>query len=826
MRVPLSWLKEFVEIKMPIEKLAQRLGVAGMEVAKIDYVGKASPKGEGLSWEGIFVGKLSEVKAHPNADRLKIAVVDFGNRLVESVTGAPNINIGDVGQKVAVAIVGAQIFDGHTKEKKLITVQAGVLRGVASQAVLCSEKELGLSDDHSGVMILESKAKVGSALRKVLGDIVLELELTPNYARCLSVVGVAREIAALTGQKLKIEKPSWQAKGKPIKGQIELQIKDKSLCARYSATLIRDVKIGPSPHWMQHRLRLAGQRPINNIVDITNYVMLEWGQPLHAFDYDVLRPRPDKKIPTIVVRRAEQGEKLRTLDNVDRDLTTDTLLICDGQGPIALAGVMGGAESEVRESTTNILLESAQFQGTNNRRTAQRLQLFSEAARRFTRGVPAESTVLAAMRASELMRELAGGTIASGVADLYPKKQKPKPITISLTEFNRLLGMELSAREIVKILKSLECKVLATKTTLKVVPPYYRLDLEIEADLVEEIARVVGYDKIPTTLMSDTLPTQQRNQSLELEQCVRDSLVASGLTEVINYSPTNLACIGKLEPQPQKHPEDGTNYVRISNPMSAEREYLRQSLLNGLLETVWANLRHADRVAVFEIGRLYLPKEDKILPDEVRSLGIALVGPRSEKSWNGEKGELDFFDLKGVIEALLRAIGVTQIAFKAEGHLSAHPGRCASLSVQDEIVGSLYEVHPQVRENFDLPKKRVAVAELNLEKILSKAGALTYYEKLPRYPSVDRDIAVIIDQNISASRIFQVIQERGGSLLKYTKLFDQYQGDPIPAGKKSLAYSLTYQAEDRTLTDEEVNQVHGGIMSAVEQELGAQVRAN
>jgi len=824
MRVPLSWLKEFVDIKMPIEKLAQRLGVSGMEVAKIEYVGKSSPKGDGLSWEHVYVGKLVEVKAHPNADRLKIAVVDFGEGLIESVTGAPNLNIGDAGHKVAVAKVGAQLYDGHVKEKKLMTVQAGVLRGVASQAVLCSEKELGLSDDHSGVMILDNGVKVGIALSKILGDIVLELELTPNYARCLSIVGVAREIAALTGQKLKLATPAWQAKGKRIKSQIELQIKDKDLCSRYTAALIRDVKIGLSPYWMQHRLRLAGQRPINNIVDITNYVMLEWGQPLHAFDYDKLRPRLGKKVPTIIVRRAEKNEKLRTLDTVERDLTDDTLLICDGQSPIALAGVMGGAESEVNEATTNILLESANFQATNNRRTAQRLQLFSEAARRFTRGVPVETTTIAAMRAAELMRQAAGGTIAVGFADSYPKKRKPRTITIALNEFCRLLGMELSTEEIIRVLKSLECKMQATKAALKVTPPYYRLDLEIEADLVEEVARVVGYDKIPTTLMRDTLPTQQRNCPLELEQRVRDVLTSAGITEVINYSPTNLESIAKLDPQ--KQIVDGSQYVRIANPMSAEREYMRKTLMNGLLETVWANLRHSDRVAIYEIGRLYLPKKGQVLPDEIRSLAIALVGPRTGKSWNAEKGEMDFFDLKGAIESVLNALGVTQIEFKNDTHPSAHPGRCACLYLQGEVVGGLCEVHPQVRENFDLPKKRIAVAELNLEKIIAKASLVTFYEKLPRYPSVERDIAVIIDQSVVSDRILQVIRQHGGVLLRRTMLFDQYQGDPIPVGKKSLAYSLTYQAEDRTLTDEEVNRTHAQIMNAVERELSAQVRSS
>jgi phenylalanyl-tRNA synthetase beta chain len=824
MRVPLSWLKEYVEIKMPVEKLAERLIMAGMEVAKLDYIGKPSPGGHGLSWDQIYVGKILEVKPHPNADQLTIAVVDCGNGPVESVTGAPNVRVGESGHKVAVAKVGAKLYDGHSTDARIFTVQASVLRGVASQVVLCSEKELGLSDDHSGVMYLDRDARVGSTLSRILGDIVIELELTPNYAHCLSIVGVAREVAALTGQKAIIEKPAWQAKGQPIKGQIELQIKDKDLCSRYSAALIRGVKVGPSPLWMQHRLRLAGQRPINNIVDITNYVMLESGQPLHAFDYEKLRPRAHRKIPTIVVRRAQTGEKLKTLDGLDRDLSDETLLICDGQGPVALAGVMGGAESEVSEQTTHILLESANFQATNNRRTAQRLQLFSEASKRFTRGLPAETTALAATRAAELMRQLAGGTIASGIADLYPVKRKTRTIRITPQEIARILGMRIAVNQIVRVLKSLECKVQATKTAIKVTPPCYRLDLGIDADIIEEIARVIGYENIPMTLLRDNLPPQKRNRSLELEQRVKAILTACGLTEVINYSPTNHESVTKLDPE--KKPIDSANYVRIANPMSSEREFMRQSLLNGLLETVGANFRHTDRVAIFEIGRVYLPRLGQMLPDEERRLGIALVGPRSEKSWNGASGELDFFDLKGVIESVLSALSLDQVEFRSEMHPSYHPGRSASVYVAGKKKGSLGELHPIVRDLFDLPKKRVCVAELDLERLLARAGTVVTYEKLPRFPAVDRDIAVILDQGVGAERIQSVIRQNGGAWLTRVTLFDQYTGAQIPAGKKSLAYSLTYQAEDRTLTDEEVNQVHAQVMAAVERELGAQVRAS
>jgi len=833
MRVPLSWLREYVDIEIPVEELARRLTAAGIEVAAIERIPHAP-----LSWAKVYVGQILEVKPHPNADRLRIAVIDYGKgRPVSSVVGAPNIQTGDKGQKVPLAEVGAVLIDGHS-DGKLFTVQEAQIRGVTSEAVICSEKELGLSDDHTGVLVLDDDAPVGAPLSDVLGDVVLELDLTPNLARCLSIIGVAREVAALTGKRIKLKEPEWEATGEPIEHQVEIKIADKDLCARYSASLIKNVKIAPSPFWLRRRLTLAGQRPINNIVDITNYVMLEWGQPLHAFDFEKLQTLNGKK--RILVRRAKPGERLTTLDGVERTLTGEMLLITDAKSarstrPIALAGVMGGLETEVSEGTKNILLESANFNGFNNRRTAQALKLFSEASLRFSRGIPPELTVLALKRASELMRQLAGGTIAQGIADVYAVKHKPKIIQITPAEVERILGIELSAERIVGILESLDFHCEATKRSIKVKVPYHRLDVEIGADLIEEIARMVGYDQIPNTLIYDTLPLQRRNLSLELEMRVKEILVGCGLTEVITYSLTDLESITKLDPD--KKLVETSSYIKVANPLSREREYMRQTLMNSLLETVGSNLRHTDRVTIFEIGRIYLPRAagpavapQAQLPDEPRRLGIALAGPRELASWQvGKLGgraaaPLDFFDLKGILEALLAHLQITHYVLVPTQHVTFHAGRAANLILNGEPIGILGEIHPKVREHFDLAAERVCLAEIDLEKLLAQVKPARYYEAIPRFPAADRDIAVIIDGDLPAYKIQELIEKTGGAWLKRVTLFDVYRGEQIPSGKKSLAYSLTYQADDRTLTDEEVNRVHEQIQRALEREFKAQVR--
>ncbi|MDH4209669.1 MAG: phenylalanine--tRNA ligase subunit beta, partial [Anaerolineae bacterium] len=470
MRVPLSWLKEYVDITLPVEELAERLTLAGLEVAAVEHVQVPEDR---PAWdpETIVVGEVVEVRPHPNADRLTLAVVNYGGDEPETVvTGAPNIKVGDTGLKAPFALRGARLYDGHVDGWKLSTLKPGKIRGIRSEAMICSEKELGLRDSHEEVLLLPYDAPVGVPLADYLDlfsipahDIVLDLDLTPNLARCLSIIGVAREVAALTGQHFRLEEPRMLAEGPSIEGQIEIEIADPDLCARYSATLIKGVKIGPSPYWMQRRLTLAGMRPISNIVDISNYVMLEWGQPLHAFDYHELRGRTDDGPPAIIVRRARPGEIMTTLDDVQRSLAPDMLLITDPGGPIAVAGVMGGFESEVTWETTDILLESANFDNISNRRTSQALKLPSEASQRFSRGIPASLTIPAVKWATELMRQLAGGVIAQGIADAYPVPQKTVTVETTPVEVERIMGVAVERDEIVRILESLEFQVRAAE---------------------------------------------------------------------------------------------------------------------------------------------------------------------------------------------------------------------------------------------------------------------------------------------------------------------------------------------------------------------------
>ncbi|MCC7352185.1 MAG: phenylalanine--tRNA ligase subunit beta [Anaerolineae bacterium] len=849
MKVPISWLKEYVNITVPIPALAERMTLAGLEVSGIDYIGVEPPTGAGQAAKGksqrvpwdrerIWVGQILEVRPHPNADRLTLATVEFGHGApLTVVTGAPNIRPGEKGQKVPFAQVGAKLIDGHYDDGRLLTLKAGKIRGVASEGMVCSEKELGLSDDHEGILILPDDAPVSVPLADYLGDVVLEVEITPNMARCMSIIGIAREVAALTGQKLRLAEPAMQAAGAPIAGQVAIEIPDSDLCNRYSATLIRGVTIGPSPFWLRHRLRLAGMRPISNVVDVTNYVMWEWGQPLHAFDYDKLAERAGGRAPIIIIRRARAGEKMTTLDGVARDLTTDMLLITDTAGPIAVAGVMGGAETEVTEQTRNILLESANFHNINNRRTSQALRLPSEASQRFGRGVPAGMTIPAATRATELMRVLASGVIAQGYADAYPVPQETSVVEITPGQVERILGMKVSAERITAILESLEFRVeKVAPEVLRCTVPWQRLDVSIAADLIEEVARVIGYDQIPTTLFDDTLPPQRRNLDLEAEERIRDILIGCGLQDTIAYSlvgqDTNHRLLAALNDPDSGYTAPGVipcllppaACIRLANPLTPEHDTMRTSLAPSALMILRDNLRFRDRIAQFEIGRVYWPRENQLLPDEPRHLCLVLTGPRESLSWHGGSGEMtDFYDLKGIVEALLSRLGIADARFAATTHPAFGP-RVARLTINGVDAGILGELHPQVRAAFDLPAQRVSLAEFALAPFLAAFNRPQTVTPLSAFPAVREDLAFIVDEGVTAEKVLAVMRAAGGDLLRAVELFDLYRGAPIPAGRKSLAYRLTYQADDRTLSADAVERLRNRIVKRVQQELGAELR--
>jgi phenylalanyl-tRNA synthetase beta chain len=828
MRVPLSWLKEYVDLVLPPDELAHRLTMAGIEVEEIEQVGAA--------WGPVYVGQVVALRQHPNADRLLLAELDLGERRLQAVTGAPNLR---VGAKVPVALPGARLASGS--DGAAFTVRPATLRGERSECVVCSEKELGLGEDHSGILILDASAPLGRPLGEVLGDTVFVLKLSPNRADCLAMLGVAREVAALTDQPLR--QPEWSVveEGPAAASFTQVEILDPDLCPRYIARIITGVRVGPSPRWLQDRLRLAGMRPINNIVDITNYVMLEIGQPLHAFDYERLAGR------RIVVRRARAGERLTTLDGVDRALSPDMLAIADAERPVAIAGVMGGLDSEVTESTTTILLESASFHPTSVRRTARALRLPSEAARRFERTVPVERPPVGAARAAELMRQIAGGRVAPGAVDAYPRPRAPRRIHLALAEVSRLLGQDFAVEAVERILGRLGFATRRADGALDVTVPSDRVDVELPADLVEEVARVVGYDSLPTTLPRGEVPAPIPSPELAFEERLRDMLVACGGAEFIAYSLTSQARMARtLAPDAQPvvacaelaggavsatlDPAWATGErpaLRLKNPLSPDIDVLRTSAVAAALETLRDNLRHVEAdVLLFEIGRIYLPREGD-LPEERRVLTVVMGGWRTGREL-GERVEADFFDLKGVAEELLRRLGVAA-RFVPATHPTFHPGRTAVIvagdgRTWDDVLGILGEVHPLVREQMDLPEQRAYLLVLDLPRLRERSHRPARIATPPRFPPVVMDIALVVDEAVPAGRVERVLRAAGGDLLADLRLFDVYRGPTIPEGTKSLAYRVTYQAHDRTLTDEEARAVHDRLAAAARREVGARVR--
>jgi phenylalanyl-tRNA synthetase beta chain len=833
MKVPLSWLRDYVAITLPLPQLVERLTLAGLEVASARFLGLPAPEGfrvkidePGPIWppDKIVVGEVLNVERHPNADRLTLATVNYGaGEPKVVVTGAPNLKIGDKGQKVIVALSGSVLFDGHAEEKVLRELKPSTIRGVASDGMVCSAYELGISEEHEGIIFLESDAPTGKPLVEHMGDVVLEIDVLPNMARCLCMIGVAREVAALTGQRLKLPSAERLADVAGRQAPVRIVIENPKLSARYSAVLLRDVKIGPSPGWMQRRLTYAGMRPISNVVDVTNYVMLEWGQPLHAFDYDALLKRSGGKPPVITVRTARPGEVLSTLDGQKRELTPDQLLITDEAGPIALAGVMGGADTEVSDKTTHVLLESANFDFVSIRRTMKALNLPSEASVRFSKGIHPETVRPASERAVALFRQCAGSQVVGGFVEQYPAPLPPQIIDLDMNAARRLLGMEFPTAEARRILQALEFKVEpAGPEKLRVTTPPHRLDIQAgRADLVEELVRILGYDHLPATALADPLP-EQHASPLELEDRVRDGLVNAGLQEVITYALTTPESEARLG-------LDTVEYVRLLNPISSERVVMRHSVLASVLEVAAANARHTNQVRLFEIGRVYLPRAGQKLPDEPCRLAFVLMGPRQPEFWGEPAGTppalLDFFDAKGVVEALLAGLHVTGAVFEPAKSPYLHPGRSASFRVQGKDLGSFGELHPTTAQAFDLTAVRqILVGEFDLEALLALVPPRYGYRPIPRFPAALRDVAVIVDESMSAARVEAEILAAGGDLLAGARLFDLYKGASIAAGKKSLAYALTYQAAERTLTDKEVDKAHKKIEDRLRHVLKAQIR--
>jgi len=818
--LPLSWLKDYVDITLPVEDLADRLTLAGLEVSGIERIG------DWWDRERIVVGQVLEVRPHPNADRLTLPLVEYGGaEPIQVVTGAPNIRVGESGQKVVLALAGSRLIDGHSEGKRWMTLKPGSIRGVRSEAMVCSEKELGISEEHEGILVLPDDAPVGTPLQDYLGDTVLSIGVTPNFARALSVLGLAREVAALIGQTPREEEPTMLETGAPAAGQVEVEIADPDLCARYCATVIRGITVGSSPAWMQRRLALCGVRPINNVVDITNYVMLELGQPLHAFDYDLLHgrggDRPPAEPPLIRVRRARSGERMATLDGQERDLDPDVLLITDGAGPVAIAGVMGGLESEISQGTRNVLLEAASFDLIGNRVASQKLHLASEASYRFGRGVPPSLADAASRRAAELLRLLAGGEIQRGIVQDYPVPQPLVSVALDPRRARTVLGLDISDDDLERILISLAFGVERREPEWQVRVPKHRLDVSLPEDLYEEVARVYGYDRLPGTLLRDELPPQRDDPARRAEDSVRDTLVAAGLQEVVTYSLTDW----RLEAPLRQTDIAETDYLRVLNPLSADRQWLRRSLLPGLLVMARDNCRVADSVTVFEIGQVFIPMPGEELPAEPLKLALVMGGAREQVFWEQpEAEELDFVDAKGLLEELAERAGVA-LRFEAARRPGLHPGRTANVVLEGAgEIGYLGELHPEVRATYELPDRRFCVCELELGRLLSAWVEDVRLDAPSRFPAVIQDMALILPRAVTAAAVVEHIRRAGGGILASATLFDVYEGEGIPDGERSLAFHLVYQVPDRTLTDREVQRVHERIAQKLGSELAAKLR--
>ena len=798
MKVSLKWLKEYIDITLPPADLANRLTMAGMEVTELQVIGS--------DWGNIIIGQITAINPHPNADRLSLATIDLGTESVTVVTGAPNLRPGD---KVAFAPVGAQLIDGHTGQ--IHRLKSAKIRGVISNGMACSEKELGISDNHEGIMVLPPEAPLGTPLTDYLGDTIFDLDITPNRADCLSVIGIARELAALTGQSLHLPEVSYEETTSPIDQQISVEIVAPDLCPRYCASLITGVQVASSPGWMQQRLLAYGMRHINNIVDVTNYVMLEYGQPLHAFDYRQIRGKK------IIVRRATGGESLIALDGVERVLSEDMLVIADEERSVALAGVMGGVDSEVTEQTTSILLEAANFNPASIHHTGSALLLPSEARLRFERGIRSELALPALKRATQLIIEIAGGKSAKGVVDVYPGKPEREPIRLSTAEVKRLLGVEFSLDQIATTLASLgfDCEKRASE--VRVTAPYWRGDIHLAVDLIEEVARIIGYDKIPTTMLSQPIPRQKPAPILNLKQEVKHSLVGYGFQEVITYSLTSLEMLNKLSPEP--HPPQPMP-LKVANPMTADQEYLRPNLRVNLLAAFAANRRHEDGgIRLFEMAKVYLPRP-KDLPDEREVLCGILSGPRLKKSWHDESEAVDFFDTKGIVEGLFSPMGV-DTGFVKYGDESLHPNKQAAIVIANNRLGVIGEVHPKVSSAFEI-WEAVYLFEIDMTALLPFTVGHKRFQPIPKFPAVIRDMALIVNTWVTHQQVQDII--KSFSLVKQVTVFDVYSGEQVPAGKKSLAYRVTFQSPDHTLTDKEANDVQQQILGRLSSELGATLR--
>ncbi len=801
MKVSLNWLRDYIQIEMGLKELIDLLTMGGLEVES------ATPVGQ--EFEKVVVAEIEAIRRHPNADRLSLVKVRTLQESFSIVCGATNIR---EGQKVPLALAGAKLPNGlHIKKSKI--------RGETSEGMLCSEIELGLGQDASGIMILNPSTPLGENLGDALGlsDTLLDLSITPNRPDCLCVIGVAREIAAMTHQRLRYPDLSLSDEGDEIHQRTSVTLLDPDLCPRYVARLIEGVQVGPSPSWMKNRLEKVGIRSINNVVDVTNYVMMEFGQPLHAFDFDLLEEG------RIVVRRAQPGETFVTLDGVMRKLDDEMLMICDGVKPVAIAGVMGGLNSEIRNETRTVLLESAYFHPMNNRRTSRKLGFETEASYRFGRGIDYGGCRAVANRAAAMIQELSGGRIVEGVIDAYPRPLKPPSIRLSVPYVNRILGTEIEARQIKIYLKNLELDVQEEdEVSFVVTPPSFRGDLEREIDLVEEVARLHGYDRIPATLPKGPPSPEEMSREFLLEQKAKELLVRHGYFEVITYSFSTPAAFDGLG-LPSEDPR--RRWVSILNPLTEDSSVMRSSLIPGLIETVRYNLSHKNtNLKIFELKKVYLARDGERLPIEKKVLAGMALGLEGDLHWATPQRMIDFYDVKGCLEDLFQGMEIQDVQFRRADLIPfLHPGKSAEIYIGEERCGVIGELHPETSTHYGLPVKAY-LFEIDFEAMVSHAREGKKFSPLLKFPAVFRDLSLVVDEALEVKDVEKALRSFEYPFIRDVVLFAVYQGAPIPPGKKSVSYRIRYQASDRTLTDDEVNQYHEQVINRLREKFKAALR--
>ncbi|AWI06884.1 phenylalanine--tRNA ligase subunit beta [Clostridium drakei] len=793
MKVPVKWLKDYVDIDIPAKELGDRLTLSGSKVEGIETTGEEI--------QNVVTGKIVEIVKHPEADKLSICQVDINKEeLLQIVTAATNMKEQDV---IPVALHGSTLHGG-------LKIKKGKLRGEVSNGMFCSEEELGIAGDEPvhGLMILPQDTPLGKDIKEVLDmtSSVIDFEITSNRPDCLSVVGIARETAAtLGGRKYKMPELKFEAVCKDnIKDELKVDIKDE-LCRRYMARGVKNIKIQPSPGWMQDRLLEAGVRPINNIVDITNFVMLELGQPMHAFDARQITSK------NIVVERALDGEKFITLDDEERILDSNVLNIKDGDRTIGLAGIMGGLNSEVQDDTTSIIFESATFDGTNIRISANKLALRTEASSRFEKDLDPNLAEIALNRACYLVEELEAGEVMEGTIDVYTEKVERHTLEVDANWINTFLGTDISKEDMKEYLDRLELKTQIKEDNLVIDVPTFRSDINIREDVAEEVARIYGYNNIPTTIIRSVNARGGKSVKQKLDDKLVETLMCSGLNQSISYSFVSPKVFDKIL---LSKDSDLRKVVAVKNPLGEDYSIMRTTTVPSMMEALGRNYsRNNTYVRLFEMGKIYIPNQDENkLPEERNLVTLGLYG------------DADYFHVKGVVENILENLGIDKFSFKRESeNPSFHPGKTAALYIKKDLVGILGEIHPDVAENYGVDE-RCYIAELNVDVLYKYANMDKKYKAIPKFPAVTRDMAILVDDSILVHDIEEIMNKQGGHLLESIKLFDVYKGEQIPEGKKSIAYSLIYREENKTLTDNEVNKVHDKIVRTLENRLGAQLR--